>query len=395
MELKERVLENRLTLNGSEKNAKVFLRIDPFTEFPSYISEERARRKMFVLRTQVQYEKNCDFCNPYFNTPEPRKHHEGGAVSVPNYFPWSMGQFVTIYPPFKENGNDAPVLHRLFPSELEQKDLTSMIEALWDLANYSYFLGAEAYLFFTNWGPLAGASRQHPHSQFTMLDYVSPLSLLKIEVDLARRYYLNTGKNIYDEYVRMEEENGARRIFSNENVYIGAPFAPKFSDEILIISKKPVSSILELEVREDRLSVMQPAWGIFPFLYFYRSVMNFNMVFHNAPISEIKNSSIHPSKYYRMHIHIYPRKNGLPVDIAGAELGALCSVPSKLPEETAHYARLWYSSPYPSEEYLPKKQVIIEGKPTEVVDEELLDQFRMCMRAMPQRKFYHVDDNTE
>ncbi|MCX8200423.1 MAG: hypothetical protein N3G76_03055, partial [Candidatus Micrarchaeota archaeon] len=75
------------------------------------------------------------------------------------------------------------------------------------------------------------------------------------------------------------------------------------------------------------------------------------------------------------------------------ELGALNSVPSKMPEDTAYYARLWYSSPYPSEEYLAKKQEVIDGKVKEIVDEELLEQFRACMRALPQRKFYHVDDN--
>lgn len=389
----EKAVSTKLKQCGIEKEVRMTVRCDPLTGFAAYLSEERARRKMQILRTHIHYEKNCDFCNPYTNTPEPRKHHEGGAVSVPNFYPWWLCQFVTIYPPFRREGETGEVFHRLFPSELDQKDLTSMVESMWDLANYAYAQRAQSFLSFMNWGPYAGASRQHPHSQFTFMEYGGPIfSLLKLEVDTARQYYLETGRNIYDDYIAHEEMDGSRKIYSNSEVYIGAPFAPRFTDEIIIIPKLPVSSVLGLESREHRQSLIQPAWGIFPFLYFYRSVANFNIVAHNSPIMQIDEDAGHgisPDKYYRMHFHIFPRRGSLPIEIAGAEVGALSSVLSKYPEDTAASARKWYAGP--SENDVPKK-LLREGDITvEVPDDELIEQFRACMKSMPQLPFYGIE----
>ncbi|MCX8206127.1 MAG: hypothetical protein N3H30_02765, partial [Candidatus Micrarchaeota archaeon] len=283
--------------------------------------------------------------------------------------------------------------HRLFPSELDQKDLTSMVESMWDLANYAHAQRAESFLSFMNWGPYAGASRQHPHSQFTFMEYSGPIfSLLRLEMDTARQYYLETGRNIYDDYVVLEEKNGARKIYSNGEVYIGAPFAPRFSDELIIIPKIPVASVLGLDSREHRQSIIQPAWGVFPFLYFYRSVMNFNVVAHNAPILAIDSdteSGISPDKYYRMHFHIFPRRGSLPMEIAGAEVGMLNSVLSKHPEDTAASARKWYAGP--NEDDIPKKIVREGDMVLEMPDEELIQQFRACMKSLPQHQFYDID----
>ncbi len=47
-------------------------------------------------------------------------------------------------------------------------------------------------------------------------------------------------------------------------------------------------------------------------------------------------------KFYRWHMHIYPRRRKLPVDRAGAEIGFDTDVIDSMLEATAELLRHWY-----------------------------------------------------
>ena len=88
---------------------------------------------------------------------------------------------------------------------------------------------------------------------------------------------------------------------------------------------------------------------IFPALFFYAGVTDLNVAIHMAPFAEREAAR----KYYRWHMHIYPRRPTLPIDRAGAEIGFETNVIDALPERCAEVLRLWYKDG-PREEHLAR-----------------------------------------
>ncbi|MCX8127104.1 MAG: hypothetical protein N3E40_08250, partial [Dehalococcoidia bacterium] len=113
---------------------------------------------------------------------------------------------------------------------------------------------------------------------------------------------------------------------------------------------------------------IRPVLGVFPALFFYRGITDMNIVVHMAPFAEMG----HAQDYYRWHIHIYPRRSRLPVDLAGAEIGFSTDVIDTSPDATADILRRWYREG-PKEEYLVRRP---NGEPSQAV----LAQFREFMR---------------
>jgi galactose-1-phosphate uridylyltransferase len=154
------------SLNGDRKEVSYLTRVDPLSGGVARISEERARRGFgIVANLDIQPVEGCQFCSYLDNTPGERIPHQGGAVSVPNKFPWEKHDWITIYPPFGG--------HKLFLSDLYFDDMEMMVESSYDLALLcSRDPDVISFMDFTNWGTFAGASQQHPHSQRRSITFV-------------------------------------------------------------------------------------------------------------------------------------------------------------------------------------------------------------------------------
>ncbi|MFC1974368.1 hypothetical protein ACFLU2_03345, partial [Chloroflexota bacterium] len=276
----------------------------------------------------IQPVEQCDFCNYRENTPEGRIEHECGAISVPNKYPWEKHDWVTIYPPFGT--------HKLLLSELCFDDLERLIESSYDLAmECSKDPDVLAFMDFTNWGIFAGASQQHPHSQRKSVTYdLDPRQ--KLEVSLCSELSEQHNKNPFDLLSEEEREQGLRIIHDNE-IFIAAAFAPSCPDEVIAFPNENFSHILQMNSR-DRKRIIRPLLGIFPALFFYRGITDLNIAIHMAPFSKMEAAR----KYYRWHIHIFPRRSRFPVDKAGAEIGFETNVIDSMPETTADVLRKWY-----------------------------------------------------
>jgi hypothetical protein len=114
--------------------------------------------------------------------------------------------------------------------------------------------------------------------------------------------------------------------------------------------------------------MIQPILGIFPALFFYRGVTDLNVAVHMAPFAEMEEAR----KYYRWHIHIYPRRGRLPVDRAGSEIGFGTDVIDAMPETTAELLRCWYRDG-PHRELIAKTS---EGS----IEPGLLEEFHKFLR---------------
>jgi galactose-1-phosphate uridylyltransferase len=323
-----------------QKTPEYCTRIDPLFGNVTKISKQRALRykdgHAINVNLKIVPEQNCSFCNYEKETPEHRIIHESGAVSFLNLFPWEKYQWVTAYPPFKNGG------HKVLLSEMDFQDLEAMIESEYDIAvrvynEYKKNPDIKAITDFTNWGPFAGASKQHPHSQRQVLTHT-------LDPEQQRELYcckMLAGiwkMNPFDVLIQEEIKDGKRVIFNNEDVYIGAAFAPRSQDEIIVIPKKAFSHIIQTNQNDRKF--IRCATGIFPALRYYRGITDVNIAIHMAPLEQIDEATF----YYRWHMHIYPRRGHLPVDKAGAELGYGICVSSTFPEDEAEVLRDWFKS---------------------------------------------------
>ncbi len=320
---------NSFTLDGEPHRVRFLTRIDPITGNVSKISEERARRAIGIAtQLEIKPVENCVFCHYKETTPGERFEHECGAISVPNRFPWEKYDWITMYPPFG--------CHKLMLSDLYFDDLERMVESSFDLAQVcARDPEALAFMDFTNWGVFAGASQQHPHSQRkSMTGTLSPY--LKIELEHCRELYERHGRNPFA-LLEEEERRDGRRVIHDNDIFISAAFAPTCADEILVFPGEDFAHILQISPA-DRRRIIKPVLGIFPALFFYRGITDINIAVHMAPFTGMDEAR----RYYRWHMHIFPRRARLPVDRAGSEIGFGTDVIDTPPEITAELMRCWY-----------------------------------------------------
>lgn len=354
-------LTEPFTLNGKSQRVNYLTRIDPFSGNVAKLSEERARRSIGIsIELQIRPVESCVFCNFEKSTPKERIEHCCGAVSVPNRYPWEKYDWITIYPPFTP--------HKLLLSELYFDDLERMIESSYDLATIcARDSDIISFMDFTNWGVFAGASQQHPHSQRKSITQLpSPTILNEMEHcrDLMEKY----GRNPFD-LLEQEERADGRRVIYDNGTFIASVFAPTCPDEIVVFPNQDITHIIQT-TEGDRKSFIQPVLGIFPALFFYRGITDLNIAMHMATFAEREEAR----KYYRWHMHIYPRRGRLPADRAGSEVGFGTEVIDSMPETTAELLRRWYREG-PKEELVAKAS---DGSPNRGLLEEFHKFLRNC-----------------
>ncbi|MFC1985454.1 hypothetical protein ACFLWC_00495 [Chloroflexota bacterium] len=342
------------TLDTEPQEVTYLTRIDPFSGNVAKISEERARRSIGIsVELQMRPAENCVFCAFKEHTPKERIEHACGAVSVPNMYPWEKYDWITIYPPFAN--------HKLLLSDLYFEDLERMMESSYDLATIcARNPDVISFMDFTNWGVFAGASQQHPHSQRKSITQV-PSPSVHNEMERCRYLMERYGQNPFT-LLEEEERMDGRRVIHDGDIFIASMFAPTCPDEILVFPKEDIAHIIQTTEHERR-RIIQPVLGIFQALFFCRGITNLNIAVHMATFAEMEPAR----KYYRWHMHIYPRRSRLPVDQAGAEIGFDTGVIDTMPEVTAEILRRWYRDG-PERELVAKTS---DGYP----DPRLLEEF--------------------
>jgi galactose-1-phosphate uridylyltransferase len=342
------------SVDGTSQGRPFLTRVDPLSGNVAKISPERARRTIGIsVEMDMRPATHCSFCDYTTATPQPRIQHAGGAVSVPNLYPWEKYDWITIYPPFSQ--------HKVLLSDLYFEDMEMMMESSYDLAERcAYDKDVIAFMDFTNWGAFAGASQQHPHSQRKSITSL-PDPAQGREWQRCLENLETLGRHPFDILLQEEREDGRRLIFDNDVVVLAA-FAPTCSDELLVFPREDLSHILQ-STPAQRNHLMRQVLGIFPALFLYRGITDLNIAMHMAPFAAMEPAR----KYFRWHMHVYPRRSRLPADRAGAEIGFQTSVIDTLPETTAEALRHWYEAG-PREEMVAR---CADGTPSPLLVREL------------------------
>lgn len=182
-------------------------------------------------------------------------------------------------------------------------------------------------LIFRNYGPAAGASLEHPHTQIVALPMV-PKSV-KEELQGAREYFEYRERCIFCDIIRQEAYEKERIILDNKHFISFLPFGSRFPFELWIMPKK--HSGLFCNMTNEELpafaAILKDAIikikGVFPNL-------SYNYIIHTSPINGDEDA-----ESYHWHLEFMPKLTR----VAGFEWGTGFYLVPTPPELAAQYLK--------------------------------------------------------
>ena len=186
--------------------------------------------------------------------------------------------------------------HDVTFGQMSAAQIRSIID-LWAAESASLGERFEWVQVFENRGSAMGASNRHPHGQIWAGNAL-PVEGAK-EDRTQRRHFESTGRQLLLDYAA-QESGGPRELVSDDEWLIVVPFWAAWPFETLIIPRRPVARLPELDERQrgalsERLIELVRGYdGLFeiPFPY--------SMGWHQAPF--VSGSQSH----WQLHAHFYP-----------------------------------------------------------------------------------------
>ena len=164
-------------------------------------------------------------------------------------------------------------------------------------------------LIFKNYGKIAGASLEHPHSQLIALPIV-PKRVLE-EIDGAAKYYNYKERCVYCDMIREEKEERERTIYEDEKFLAFCPYVSRFPYEVWVVPKKHGSDFTAME-RDCVPSLARAMRETLARIKALLSDPPYNFIIHTSPING------HEREDYHWHVEIMPKL----AKVAGFEWGS-------------------------------------------------------------------------
>ena len=189
--------------------------------------------------------------------------------------------------------------HNLTLAELDVEEIIKVIKT-WQ--NEYTSLGKESFInyiqIFENKGEIMGCSNPHPHGQIWAQETI-PNDPAK-EQRNQLKYYKDNKKTLLSDYVELELQKQERIVFENDGFIILVPFWAVWPFETIIVTKRSVQNILELNEKE----VEEFAKVIKLITVKYDNLFNVSFPYsagiHQAPTD----GKDHPEWHF--HMHFYP-----------------------------------------------------------------------------------------
>lgn len=189
--------------------------------------------------------------------------------------------------------------HDLTIPQMEVDDIRKVID-VW-CREYDQ-IGSMDYInyvqIFENKGDIMGCSNPHPHGQ-VWAQYSIPDEPAK-EMEMQKAYFEKHKRSLLSDYLKEEEKSGERIIASNEHFVAVIPFWAVWPYESMIISRRPVQNLLQLNELErtgladiyKQLTIMYD--NLFEISFPYSAGL------HQSPTD----GKDHPE--WHLHMHFYP-----------------------------------------------------------------------------------------
>ena len=186
--------------------------------------------------------------------------------------------------------------HDLTISRMNAVQARSVVD-LWSTQSASLGESFEWVQVFENRGSAMGASNPHPHGQIWAGNALPRHA--EREDATQRRHFEAGGRSLLLDYAS-QEIGGPRDLGSDDDWLVVVPFWAAWPFETLIIPRRPVSRLPDLDERQrnslaDRLVQLLRGYdGLFdePFPY--------SMGWHQAPFDGVERP------YWQLHAHFYP-----------------------------------------------------------------------------------------
>ena len=307
------------------------LRRDPITgRWIITLSDKIPDLNAFRVEPQKKDPKGCPFCwgKESETPPEIIAHRKAGPANSPG---WTVRVVANKYPALKIEGelnkegmgvfdmmNGVGAHEVIIETPDHFKDMADLNhfeaeEVIWAYLARSIDLRGDKrfkyILIFKNFGPSAGASLEHPHSQLIALPIV-PKRVLE-EIDGAAKYFEYRGRCVFCDMIREEREEKNRVIYEDELVIAFCPYVSRFPYEVWILPKRHQSDFTGV----NRDEVPCVARALRNSLARIKKLLDdppYNFIIHTSPING------HEREDYHWHIEIMPKLSKM----AGFEWGS-------------------------------------------------------------------------
>mgnify|MGYP006284579987 CR=1 FL=1 len=323
------------------------IRLDPTKSIWSIVSEERQARPddFEVDESNSLYEEDTNDC-PFCEGNEERTPSEVYAIRTKGEKDqpgWSIRVIPNKYPALSPDGTNSVIEDDIYTfvdgfgyhellietpehhSELRKLSVSQINKVLQVYQHRMKELGTQEGIehvnVFKNYGPEAGASRSHPHSQIIATPFTP--SLLQREYRCAKQYYSRTERCLYCDIIDFEREIRDRILSLGEHFLVYAPYAPRVPFELHIIPREHSSRFQQLP--EGRLRALAGALKTtLESLFQALGNPSYNYYIHTSFGNKDRGA------FYHWHIELLPRLSKL----AGFEWGTGDSIITVDPKTT-------------------------------------------------------------
>jgi len=259
---------------------------------------------------RLSYEPNCYLC--------PGNKRANGDIN-PKYtgtfvFTNDYSALLEDVPSESSKGNDLLILktergvcrvvnfsprHDVTLAEMQESEIENVITALQDeYKTLSSHPKIKYIQIFENKGSLMGNSNPHPHCQIWAQESV-PMEPMR-ELKQFKLYYTKKRRSLLEDYFKLELRLKERIVYENESFVIVVPFWAIWPYETMIISRRKISSILQLKMNERKdyanaLSVLTIKYD-----NLFKTSFPYSSGLHQAPTDGKNHMEWH------FHMHFYP-----------------------------------------------------------------------------------------
>jgi len=153
---------------------------------------------------------------------------------------------------------------------------------------------------FENRGKEVGVTIPHPHGQLYAYGWL-PLKL-KTELDNAKKYWIEKGRNLFDDMNQAEVEDGRRILTETQHFACYIPYFTDYPFGVFIVSKEKanLSFFQAADISELALLIKQVVRA---FDRLFDREFPYMMAIHQSPVNLPAYAD--SAEYYRFHIEFY------------------------------------------------------------------------------------------
>ena len=189
--------------------------------------------------------------------------------------------------------------HDLTLARMNVEEIKAVVDTWCDeFATLGNQANVRAVQIFENRGAIMGCSNPHPHGQIWANESV-PDELAR-EVASQQGYLEKHQRSLLEDYLSLELEKEERLVCNNEHFVVVVPFWAVWPYEVLLVSRRRVSSLVELtnEERRDLADILRRMTIRYDNLF--QTSFPYTMGFHQRPTD----GTAYPG--FHLHAHFYP-----------------------------------------------------------------------------------------